>query len=85
VIGYARGATAELVRDGRDGFIVRPDDLDAVLERLLELAADRARVAALGESGRARALQEFSVPRFEQRLNAIYDEIFSKTEIASSP
>ncbi|MCB8836985.1 glycosyltransferase [Aurantimonas sp. VKM B-3413] len=44
------------VRDGVEGFVVPPDDAAALAERLAELAADPARVAAMGAAARARVL-----------------------------
>ena len=44
------GALAERVRDGVDGFKVRPGDTGAVRDRLIELHYDRARLAQMGSA-----------------------------------
>lgn len=54
VIGTPHGP-AEVVRDGRDGFIVPVCDSAAILERLERLYADRELCRELGRSARSRA------------------------------
>jgi glycosyltransferase involved in cell wall biosynthesis len=49
-VGAAAGG---LVRDGRNGLIVRAGDQDALVQALRALAGDRDRCAALGAAGRA--------------------------------
>ena len=48
------------VRDGRDGFVVPPDDPAALADALRRLAADPALPARMGESARARVLDGFT-------------------------
>ena len=54
IVGSAGGAT-ELVREGENGFLVRPDDSVGLAERIARLAGDRALLAAMG----VRALASF--------------------------
>jgi len=63
----------ELVVDGETGFLVPPDDpaaLAAAVERALAQPA-------LGEAGRARARQEFSVAAMADRTAALYRSLSS--------
>jgi len=76
VIAYDRGAVPELVRHGIDGFVIPPLDIEQALVHLETLADDPARVAVMGEAGRARAQELFAPVVFASRLNEIYRRIF---------
>ncbi len=49
------GGGPECITDGEDGWIVPPRDIDALVARLREAAADRERLHAMGKAARARA------------------------------
>jgi len=49
------GGGPECITDGRDGWIVPPRDVDALVARFREAAADRDRLAAMGSAARLRA------------------------------
>lgn len=62
IIGYQRGANAELIADGVSGFLTAPDDVAGCLDALSKLGhIDRARCRAVAE-------ERFSVSAFGQRL-----------------
>lgn len=69
VVGYANGALAEIVEDGRSGFLVANGD-----ESALSSAARRARLLdrhLVRASARARLLLEPMLDRYETELRAI--------------
>ena len=49
------GGGPECITDGADGWLVPPRDIDALVERLRDCAANRDRVAAVGRAARTRA------------------------------
>jgi glycosyltransferase involved in cell wall biosynthesis len=55
VITTPCGGGPECITDGVDGWIVPPRDIDALVDRLREAAADRERLFAMGQAARARA------------------------------
>jgi glycosyltransferase involved in cell wall biosynthesis len=55
VIATAAGGAPELLDDGVEGFLVPPDDVEALHDRLRRWAGDRALVARMGEAARRRA------------------------------
>ena len=59
VVATRVGGVPDVVRDGVDGFLVEPGDIDALAERLGRLAADPALAARMGEAGRARVLERY--------------------------
>ena len=60
VVGFAHGAVAELVEDGRTGLLAPPGDLAQVTAEVLRLRTDSRRFDALAQSARERALERWS-------------------------
>jgi len=73
VIGTAIGGTVETIVPGVTGLLVPPDDPEALARALVELAADGPRRQAMGQAGRERAEQVFSLERYCQRIIAQYE------------
>ena len=79
----ARGAVGpDVVRDGVDGFLVEPGDIDALAERLGRLAGDPALAARMGEAGRARVLERYSVERLVGDVDALYKKLLAEKGLA---
>jgi glycosyltransferase involved in cell wall biosynthesis len=72
VIASAVGGLPEIVEDARTGLVVPPGAAETLATAIRELATDRARAAAMGAAGRARALEEFSQTRCTDRIEALY-------------
>jgi glycosyltransferase involved in cell wall biosynthesis len=75
VIAYRWGAAPELVRHGRDGFLVPYLDFPKALEHLGTLADHPDRLREMGRNGRERAERLFSPDVFGSTLNGIYRHI----------
>jgi glycosyltransferase involved in cell wall biosynthesis len=73
VIASAVGGLPEIVVDGETGIIVPSADADALAEAIVALAADLPRALAMGSTGRARALAEFTPEKCATRIEALYD------------
>jgi glycosyltransferase involved in cell wall biosynthesis len=69
----------EVVRDGRNGFIVPSRDVDAFTQRLDELLSDRGRALALGEAGRDHVGSQWSVETMLDRLDRLYQRLASRS------
>ena len=74
VVATRVSAVPEVVADGETGLLVEAGDVRALATALETLLADRERASALGEAGRRRALEEFSVERMAERTHAVYAE-----------
>lgn len=72
VVANRVGGVPDVVRDGVDGFLVEPGDTDGAAARLATLAADPELRALLGESGRARVLERYSVERLVDDVDRLY-------------
>ena len=64
----------ELIRDGADGFLVPPSDLDALATALARLMDDPELRQRMGKSGRARVVEHFDLRRSVERLARIFAE-----------
>lgn len=72
VITSEHGGPAEIIRDGVDGFLVSPRDVERRAAILAGLFADHAQLVRMGASGRARARAVFSADRMADELAVLY-------------
>jgi len=79
VVSTNRGGPAEVVVDGQTGYLVPPDDVQALAERALALLADGALRARLGQAGRARVLAHFSAQEAVRRTWALFEPLLARS------
>ena len=72
VVANRVGGVPDVVRDGIDGFLVEPGDVDGATERLEALARDPALRASLGEAGRERVRSRYAVTRLVDDVDRLY-------------
>jgi glycosyltransferase involved in cell wall biosynthesis len=74
VIGARRGMIPEIVEDGKTGLVIddTPENIAHAIERL---AADRALCRAMGQAGRAKALNLYGLKRQAAEVKKIYESI----------
>ena len=70
VLGTRSGGTAELVRDGWNGYLYRPGDIGGLADRIVELAGDPATLARLAGNARDWSLATFSRQAYGEALAA---------------
>jgi glycosyltransferase involved in cell wall biosynthesis len=75
VVVTASGGSGEIVRDGVDGFLVPPNDPQALASRLERLLLDPTLRRCLGENGRARVEETFSLNRMLDRTEDLYRRV----------
>lgn len=80
VVATDVGGNAEAVVDGETGFIVPPNEVDPLTDRMLLLAKNPDLRTRMGKSGRERAVQRFSLQRMIQGHLDLYDELLSSAE-----
>jgi glycosyltransferase involved in cell wall biosynthesis len=73
VIAAAVGGLAEVVQEGRTGYLFEAGDAEGLADRLIELLADQDVRARLGAAGRE-AVRELDVSRMIERTREIYEE-----------
>jgi glycosyltransferase involved in cell wall biosynthesis len=75
VVGTCFGGTSEIVVDGQTGYVVNPHDVEQLADRLARLLEDDGLARRMGEAGRLRARQHFSLETMVGRTLALYEEM----------
>jgi glycosyltransferase involved in cell wall biosynthesis len=73
VVAASRPELAELVADGETGYLVPPGDKAALARRTRLLLDDPELARRLGEAGRRRAAERFSVARLVEQCARLYE------------
>jgi glycosyltransferase involved in cell wall biosynthesis len=71
VAGYSGGGVPEMVIDGETGLLCRQGDFDGLAAAFGRLAGDEDLRCRMGEAGRHRARDLFSVERHVDRMEAV--------------
>lgn len=71
------GGIPEAVRDGVDGFLIRPGDTTTLAARIAALLHNGDLRSAMGEAARSRVEQMFAVPVILEQMSGIYAEVQS--------
>jgi glycosyltransferase involved in cell wall biosynthesis len=74
VISTQVGAIPELIRDGVDGWLIPPNDYNALVERLDDIVDDRARLSEFSRRAREDALQRFNASANAAKLVQFIEE-----------
>jgi glycosyltransferase involved in cell wall biosynthesis len=75
VVASRVGGIPEVVQDGREGYLVDPEDPGALAARVAELLDRPALRQALGRAGRRRAESSFSAEAHARAVAALYDRV----------
>jgi D-inositol-3-phosphate glycosyltransferase len=78
VIGSAVGGIKETVLDGKTGFLVPPNDPDALAARLGEVLGDPSRRRALGRRAVAHVNARYTWRRVSQSIAALYEDVLER-------
>ena len=73
------GGMREIVEDGLTGYLVSPEDDDALAEVLLQLIRSPRLRADVGAAGRLKFTQRFTVARMAEGAEAFYDGLSKRT------
>jgi glycosyltransferase involved in cell wall biosynthesis len=75
VIGADVGGIRFSVADGVSGFLVPPNDPDALAARAAELLSDPARMREMGRAGIQRVQAQFTWPKVARAISALYERV----------
>jgi len=78
VVASCTGGLSEVVAHGETGFLVEPEDPQALAGAIRRLLADPALAARMGAAGRARAAAQFSADRMAAETDALYEELIAR-------
>jgi glycosyltransferase involved in cell wall biosynthesis len=85
VVATRVGGLPDVVRDGQDGFLVDAGAVDDLADRLARLASDPDLRRRMGESGRARVLERYSVHRLLDDVDGFYRKLLAAKGIEPPP
>lgn len=83
VVGTAIGAVPDLIRDGIEGRVVEPGNVEAMAEALEQLITDPALRIRMGAAGRERAQAAHDLPQLARRLADLYAAVLSDRQPAT--
>lgn len=72
------GGNGEIVDDGRTGHLVPPQDPDRLAARLLDLFADPVAARRMGQAGRDRVVEEFSLDRSVEAAQHAFEGLLAR-------
>ena len=84
VITSRRDGMPYMINDGVTGYLVEPDDTDAIRQHLLELLSDRARNDSLGAAAKAVATKRFAEKALAATMKKCYVEALMGSDIPGS-
>ena len=82
VIASAVGAQPEIVDDGTTGFLVEPGNEIALAAKLTSILSSDRLASQMGQSGRERALTEFSEDKRDRTFLEIYTRLIAQYSVA---
>ena len=83
VVATAPGGPSETVVNGETGFLVPPSDASAIARALEVLLADPQKRISMGDAGRRRAREMFSLPRYVTEFEELYDAVLKETLVTA--
>ena len=75
VIASKTGGLAEIVHDGRTGYLAAPGDVAALADAMLRLVRDRSLAERLGAAGRELATRRYSRASYLDRFIRLYHDL----------
>ena len=85
VIASNTGGTPEIVQDGETGLLVPPRDPKSLAGAMQRLLGDPFLRNQIGQSGRARVMESFSIQKTVSRLNQLYQGLLPLSSNTHSP
>ncbi len=86
VIGARRGGIPEMIRDGRNGILVDPDDITSIIRGLKQLALEKVILNKLGRQARIDGAKFMSVADMTRKYLYIYESaIQHKDKLLGAP
>ena len=85
VVATRTGGIPHMIENGVSGFLVEPNDTDAMATRLRELLRDASLRRRIGEAARLRATSVFGSEAIAERTVALYRELLAPLERVMTP
>lgn len=75
VIAAGHGGLCEIVVDGETGLLTAPGDLDSLVQAMESLIESPERTKQMGQAGKRRQAELFSVERYQAAFLGVYDSL----------
>ncbi len=75
VVTTTSGAQSEIIQDGVNGFLIRPDDVNELKKTLETVSQDVRLLRTVGQNARRRIESAFTMDHFYTKLNRLYDSL----------
>lgn len=79
VMGSEVSPIANIIEDGRDGFLLRPADVESMSNLLVEIFSGTMPADEIGERARQRVVDLFDTPKLVQSVSDAYQKILLNT------
>jgi glycosyltransferase involved in cell wall biosynthesis len=79
VVGSEVSPIANIIDDGRDGFLLRPADVDSMANGLVEIFSGSLSAEEIGERARQKVVDLFDTPKMVQATLDAYRKILINT------
>jgi glycosyltransferase involved in cell wall biosynthesis len=80
VVATRVGGVPDVVRDGEDGFLVAPGDVEQLADRLALLARDPDLRERMGRAGRERVVPRYAVDRLIDDVDSLYRALLERPD-----
>jgi glycosyltransferase involved in cell wall biosynthesis len=80
VIALQTQATSSLIDDGKDGYLVPPRSLARIVERIVCLLKDPDQAQQMGEQGRTKVLNRYTVSRIVDITESVYLRVLRRKQ-----
>ena len=77
VISTFEGSIPDIVLDDETGILVERENANMLAEKIAVLLKDKTKRMAMGENGRRRFLNNFTVEHFEKNINQVFNHILN--------
>lgn len=84
-VGTKVSGTSELILAGKTGWLIPPDDPEALHGALLEACRDRDRLVQYGQAAREQIEQHYDLPRGVDLFVRLYEEILGQRRHGADP
>lgn len=74
IVANAHGGVVEMLRDGESGFLVAPNDVAMMADRIAQLVDEPALRTRMGLAAQRRVRELFDISGYTVAMNALYDE-----------
>jgi glycosyltransferase involved in cell wall biosynthesis len=78
VIAFEIDGVAEIIRDGKNGYLIPPKDSEKLAQSIIHLLNDREKARRMGEAGRDMVDPAFRLEVMLERISEVYEQLIKE-------